>query len=91
MSNDYIMMEVFIHGHYETGEPCSIDIFQVSGTMDMSWYWGAIVEYDDIELAQMFFDELKEVNRSSWFLVKMATENANEVPEHYCDYIKVLK
>ncbi len=77
------MLHVWIHSNAETGKPHSIDVFEIAGKVHMGWYTEALEDNNDSDLADAFYEHLKKVDDSGWFLVAMETEPAGELPEHY--------
>lgn len=88
--NSIVMLHVFVHSHYETGEPLSIDVFEISGRVHMTWYSDALEAESaqrQKDLATEFYSHMDKIDDSAWFLCRMCTEDASGTPEHYVEIL----
>ena len=92
--NNLVMLNVFVHSHAETKEPCEIGVFEISGRVHMSWFFEALEPdstEDKKELAELFYAYSCELDKSAWFLCRMCTESPDDgVYEHYVEVIRKI-
>lgn len=91
--NNMVLLHVWIHSHVDTGQPYSIDVFEVCGRVHMAWYANAL-EPESVsgqrDLAEQFYEHIGRTDDSAWFVCRMDTETGGERPEDYVTVFGVL-
>lgn len=86
-----IKLEVFVHSHFETGEPIEVDVFSCKGCVDLVW----LLELFDKDhkwhgdLATEIHDRVKCTEESIWIECEPMNDGMPE--EWWIEYIKEVK
>jgi hypothetical protein len=71
-AKDLIELEIFLHSHFETGEPLEIDVLSVNGKVNLVWLYSVFdkdfMYYPD--LLQEVYDEIKCTDKTVWITCK---------------------
>ncbi len=71
-AKDLIELEIFLHSHFETGEPLEIDVFSVNGKVDLIWLYN-VFDKDSMyhpDLLEIVYDEIKCTDKTVWINCK---------------------
>lgn len=89
LTKDIVMLNVWIHSDADTGEPASVDVFDVCGKMNLAWFSEAMEDNDGPELAEQFYEHLGRTEDFAWFFVRMDTENGLGPTECYATVLGI--
>jgi hypothetical protein len=86
-----IKLEVFVHSHFETGEPIEVDVFTADGIVDLVWLFHIFDKEHKwhCDLAALIHERVKITEESVW--IECEPMNDGMPCEWWIEYIKEAK
>ena len=84
-----IKMHVFIHSHFETGLPLSVNVLDIDGKIHMDWFENVFTSVNDADLSKSFSEHsLQGLDAAEWYEVQPMVEVGDGFASDW--YLEVL-